>query len=68
MNVRDQSLHKKQTLSFYGETVPSRLLLGTAGYPSPAILAEAAKASGASVVTVSLRREAAGGKVGERFL
>ncbi len=68
MNVRDQSLHREQALSFYGVTVPSRLLLGTAGYPSPAILADAAKASAASIVTVSLRREAAGGKVGERFL
>lgn len=68
MNIRDQNLHREQTLSFYGETVSSRLLLGTAGYPSPAVLKDAAKASGASVVTVSLRREAAGGKVGERFL
>ncbi|WP_046848486.1 thiazole synthase [Hyphomicrobium sp. GJ21] len=68
MNLRDQSLHKEQALSFYGVTVPSRLLLGTAGYPSPAILADAAKASRASIVTVSLRREAAGGKIGERFL
>ncbi|HVZ03377.1 thiazole synthase [Hyphomicrobium sp.] len=55
-------------LSLYGETVSSRLLLGTAGYPSPAILTGAVKASGTSIVTVSLRREAAGGKVGERFL
>jgi thiazole synthase len=68
MNLREQSLHKEQALSFYGVTVPSRLLLGTAGYPSPAILADAAKASRASIVTVSLRREAAGGKIGERFL
>src|SRR6185312_13430077 len=68
MNIRDQNLHKEQTLSLYGETVASRLLLGTAGYPSPAILANAVKASGAEIVTVSLRREAAGGKVGERFL
>jgi thiazole synthase len=68
MNIRDKDLHTNQTLSIYGEAVPSRLLLGTAGYPSPAILTSAVKASGASVVTVSLRREAAGGKVGERFL
>ncbi|WP_049775319.1 thiazole synthase [Hyphomicrobium denitrificans] len=68
MNVRDQRLHKEQLLSLYGVSVPSRLLLGTAGYPSPAILADAATASRASIVTVSLRREAAGGKIGERFL
>jgi thiazole synthase len=68
MNIRDQGLHREQALSLYGETVSSRLLLGTAGYPSPAILSSAVQASGASVVTVSLRREAAGGKIGERFL
>ena len=49
-------------LTLYGKELPSRLLLGTAHYPSPAVLAEAVKASGASVVTVSLRRESARGK------
>ena len=68
MNIRDQKLHPEPTLSLYGETISSRLLLGTAGYPSPVILASAVKASGAEIVTVSLRREAAGGKLGERFL
>ncbi|MGO4683038.1 thiazole synthase [Hyphomicrobium sp. 2TAF46] len=68
MNIRDQALHSGRALSVYGETISSRLLLGTAGYPSPAILANAVKASGAEIVTVSLRREAAGGKAGERFL
>ncbi|PDQ18710.1 thiazole synthase [Mesorhizobium sanjuanii] len=51
----------------FGATLPSRLLLGTAQYPSPAILADAVKASNASVVTVSLRREMAGGREGEKF-
>lgn len=50
-----------------GTSLPSRLLLGTAQYPSPAILADAVKASGTSVVTVSLRREMAGGRAGEKF-
>ncbi|TIT23998.1 MAG: thiazole synthase [Mesorhizobium sp.] len=50
-----------------GTTLPSRLLLGTAQYPSPAILADAVKASGTSVVTVSLRREMAGRRGGEKF-
>jgi thiazole synthase len=68
MNVRDQKLHPEKTFSLYGEMITSRLLLGTAGYPSPAILTSAVKASGAEIVTVSLRREAAGGKLGERFL
>ncbi|MBS0268075.1 MAG: thiazole synthase [Proteobacteria bacterium] len=68
MNIRDQALHSGRALSVYGETISSRLLLGTAGYPSPAVLTNAVKASGAEIVTVSLRREAAGGKAGERFL
>ncbi|TIT17514.1 MAG: thiazole synthase, partial [Mesorhizobium sp.] len=54
-------------LELFGTTLPSRLLLGTAQYPSPAILADAVKASGTSVLTVSLRREMAGGKAGEKF-
>ena len=67
MNIRDQSLHSDARLSLYGEDVPARLLLGTAGYPSPALMAGAIKASGASIATVSLRREAAGGDAGQRF-
>lgn len=47
---------------FYGTTLKSPLMLGTAQYPSPAILAEAFRASGASVATVSLRREAGAGQ------
>lgn len=54
-------------LELYGTTIPSRLLLGTARYPSPAILAEAVRASGTEIVTVSLRRETAGGKAGGAF-
>lgn len=54
-------------LELYGAKLGSRLLLGTARYPSPAILAEAVKASRTQIVTVSLRREAAGGKVGGSF-
>lgn len=46
---------------FYGVDLKSRLMLGTAQYPSPAILAEAITASGTEVITVSLRREGTGG-------
>jgi thiazole synthase len=52
----------------YGEGVASRLMLGTALYPSPAILAESVQRSKAGMVTVSLRREQARGRTGERFL
>ena len=54
-------------LAFYGQTLASRLLLGTSQYPSPAILAEAVKASGAGIVTVSLRREGARLREGQDF-
>lgn len=48
-------------MQLYGEEIGSRLLLGTAQYPSPQILAEAVKASGTEIITVSLRREGADG-------
>lgn len=51
----------------YGVELPSRLMLGTALYPSPAIMAEAFRASGAAVATVSLRREQGGGRAGQTF-
>jgi len=54
-------------MSFYGVDVTSRLLLGTAQYPSPAILAEAVRASRAEIVTVSLRRESSGQRGGQDF-
>lgn len=54
-------------LSLYGTEFSSRLLLGTARYPSPAVLAEAVKTSQTGIVTVSLRREMAGGKAGGAF-
>ncbi|MFI5030338.1 MAG: thiazole synthase [Reyranellales bacterium] len=56
---------------FYGVDLSSRLLLGTARYPSPKVLADAIQASGAEVVTVSLRREggpeSSGGRAGQSF-
>lgn len=52
----------------YGTELASRMLLGTAQYPSPQIMAEAVAVSKAGIVTVSLRREQARGRTGERFL
>jgi len=43
-------------LTIAGRTLRSRLLLGTGGFTSHALLAEAIEASGAEVVTVALRR------------
>ena len=52
---------------FYGVSLDSRLMLGTAQYPSPAILRDAMQASGACVATVSLRRESGANGAGQDF-
>jgi thiazole synthase len=54
-------------LELYDTVLGSRLLLGTARYPSPAVLSAAVRAAGAEVVTVSLRREAGGERAGQGF-
>ncbi|MCX2723071.1 thiazole synthase [Roseibium salinum] len=54
-------------VEFYGEKVSSRFLLGTAQYPSPKVLADAVRGSGAEILTVSLRRETAGNGAGGKF-
>lgn len=54
-------------LSLYGTELGSRLLLGTARYPSPAVLTDAVRAARAEVVTVSLRRESGGERSGQGF-
>lgn len=48
--------------TFYGTQLPNPLMLGTAQYPSPAILEQAFRESGAGVATVSLRRESGAGQ------
>ncbi|HTD10560.1 MAG TPA: thiazole synthase [Steroidobacteraceae bacterium] len=54
-------------LQLYETRVSSRLLLGTARYPSPAVLAEAVRASRTEIVTVSLRRESGAERSGQAF-
>src|SRR5579863_3086696 len=54
-------------LELYGTSLRSRLLLGTARYPSPSVLTEAVRACGCEVVTVSLRREAGAERAGQGF-
>jgi thiazole synthase len=54
-------------LELYGARFTSRLLLGTAQYPSPETLKQAVKASAAEIVTVSLRRESARARAGQGF-
>lgn len=50
-----------------GKKLSSRLLIGSALYPSPANMEESIRASGAQIVTVSLRRQNAGDKAGQNF-
>jgi thiazole synthase len=54
-------------LTLYGVEVPSRLLIGTARFPSPQVMSSAVKAARAAIVTVSVRREHARAGTGERF-
>ncbi|MDF1804297.1 thiazole synthase [Thalassovita sp.] len=53
--------------TFYGTQITSRMMLGTAQYPSPAILAQAFRQSGAGIATVSVRRESGGEQAGQDF-
>lgn len=54
-------------MDFYGVELSSRLLLGTARYPSPKILEAAIRASRTEIVTVSLRREGGEQRAGQAF-
>jgi thiazole synthase len=67
MTAIETNISGCRPLSLYGVELGSRLLLGTAQYPSPQVLREAVKASRAEVVTVALRRESARAKAGQRF-
>ena len=48
--------------TLYGETFPSRLLLGTAAYPTPEILKQSVQIAQPVMITVSLRRAGSGGE------
>ncbi len=50
-----------------GKTLTSRLMIGSARYPSPKNMREALVASGAEVITVSLRRENPAERAGQVF-
>lgn len=54
-------------VQLYDTQLPSRLILGTARYPSPKVLADCLTASQCQLVTVSLRRETAASSEGSRF-
>jgi thiazole synthase len=52
---------------FYGVELSSRLMVGTARFPSPAVLSQAVRVSGTEVATVSLRRESGADRSGQAF-
>jgi thiazole synthase len=66
-SIWNHTVTQSPDFTVYGVTLASRLMLGTSHYPSPAILADAARASEAGIVTVSLRRESARLREGQDF-
>jgi thiazole synthase len=55
----------KSCLKLYDQKFNSRLLVGTALYPSPEVMAQAVEASGSEMVTLSLRRQDPSNKQGQ---
>ena len=55
------------SFSVYGTEINSRLLLGTAQYPSPKILQQSILESGCEIITVSVRRESSATQDGQQF-
>ena len=56
-----------ETWEIGGKRLSSRLLIGSALYPSPASMEQAIRVSGAQIVTVALRRQAAGEGGGNHY-
>ena len=54
-------------LNIYGQSFDSRLLIGTALYPSMAVMQQAIEASGSQIVTLSLRRQSPQENGGQAF-
>jgi len=54
--------HMKDPLTLYGQSFSSRLLLGTARFDSPSLLADAISTADPAMLTVSLRRQISGSR------
>ena len=61
------SVDRQDSWSLYGKSFTSRLLIGSALYPSPQVMCEAILASGAEIITVGLRRQSPEQGGGEAF-
>ena len=55
------------SLNIYGSQMDSRLLIGTALYPSPDIMKQSVIASGSQIITLSLKRQAPETNGGEQI-
>lgn len=55
------------SLTIYGETLSSRLLIGSALYPSPEVMKQAILASGSQVITLSLKRQNPQAQAGQKI-
>lgn len=67
MTISLENSNTNKHLSLYGQEISTRLLLGTAQYPSPKILQDAIKESATQVITVSVRRESSDDQTGQHF-
>ena len=54
-------------LKIYGKDIHNRFWLGTAQYPSPALLENAVKGAKVEIITAALRRESAQQRAGQDF-
>ncbi len=57
----------QDTVNFYGAHLQNRLLIGSALYPSPAIMQAAITESHAEIITLSLRRQSPEAAAGAQF-
>lgn len=64
MNKPLTNPHPDDALILYGQRFESRLLLGTARYPSPDVLEAAVKRARPAMLTASVRRQGAGAPTG----
>ena len=55
------------SFNIYGQPLNSRLLIGSALYPSPEVMKQAIVASGSQVVTLSLKRQNPLAKSGDKI-
>ncbi|WP_111977638.1 thiazole synthase [Algibacillus agarilyticus] len=57
----------QQKMNIYGQEFDSRLLIGSALYPSPKVMTDSIKASQSQIVTLSLRRQSPEQRGGQAF-